>query len=144
MRIARNMDYRTLFIQLAAMLLLYVLLHKDNMDILNACMTRKAECSQARASDDDLTEDERVIADAIFGSMAAPLFSAKVGGERFKPQKSARVEEVPEQPADQKGNNTGLTVNPPADSPNASQTTAGSTVRRRTPKKTASIDVPSA
>lgn len=111
------MDYRVLFIELAALLLVYYLLHSDNMAILDACMDRK-ESSHAN----HMTEEDRVMADAIFGSIAAPLFSAKMGAQ--KPTHT--VEEVEPKPEE---------------SPGASQTTAASAVRRRTPKK-AATDVP--
>jgi hypothetical protein len=121
------MDYRTILIELGALLLLYYLLHSDNMAILNACENEKESCNPHAKDPDHMTEEDRVIADAIFGSIAAPLFSAKMGAsQRASPRASAHVEEVPEEKAE---------------SPNASQTTGASAVRRRTPKK-ATTDVP--
>lgn len=129
--ISVQMVYRILLIQLAALLLLYFMLHSDNVAILKACTAKKAP---DEGLPDQMTEQDKVIADAIFGSIAAPLFS--------RPRGTARVEEVTENAKG--GAQDGATRPTRAESPAASQTTAGANVRKRNTKRAAAdIDVPS-
>lgn len=122
------MDYRTLLIQLVALAVMYLLLHNDNVAILKAL---SRECKGAQAPSpvhESMSDEDKAIADAIFGSIAAPLFA-----RQSVPPQSAHVEEVKEEEASRP-------VEAANDSPRAS---AESAVRRQTPKKQGtSVDVP--
>jgi hypothetical protein len=125
------MDYRTLLIQIAALAFVYVLLHNDCMAILKACSQGRAPKDPGDDHHDHMTEDDKAIADAIFGSIAAPLFARPVSSPSGR--KSAHVEEVPDdkQETPKEG--------PTSDSPGASLDTAGSAVRRRSSKRADSV-----
>lgn len=139
------MDYRTLVIQLAALALVYVLLHNDCMAILKACTRGQSQGQSHKEShrvDDHITEDDKAIADAIFGSIAGPLFGQPLNPmtspNSRKSTPSAHVEEVPDDKPE---------TPQPAPTSDASLNTAGSAVRRRPSKRAdivADIDVPSA
>lgn len=147
------MNYRILLIQLAALTLLYVLLHNDCMAILKAC----TKGSPPKPCDDHINEEEKAIADAIFGSIGAPLFARTPHA-----MNRAHVEEVPDENEDKgpnadskeshkeshkedpnKPNKPNKHIEPvePIASPGAASSlnTAGSAVKRRPSKRSNAI-----